>query len=143
MRVSSSTDLPSASAYRSGGAAPSGTGSSFAGILAGETASASSSDGARPDFTNMTRKDLASWMNGQITSGRMSLDDSSAFLGFTLAMPVDGSAAGMGGNQAVDFTRLAQDGMSWARGNGDETGYARLAKALATMRGTGEIDRTL
>ena len=36
------------------------------------------------DFTSMTRQQLFDWMNGQIRSGAMSLDESSSFLGMTV-----------------------------------------------------------
>ena len=36
------------------------------------------------DFTSMTRKDLMDWVNEKITSGEMSLDESSPFLVMTL-----------------------------------------------------------
>lgn len=32
-------------------------------------------------ITDMTRQELFDWMNGEVRSGKMSLDDSSVFLG--------------------------------------------------------------
>ena len=45
---------------------------------------ASSSSVNTTDFTGMTRQQLFDWMNGQIKSGAMSVDESSPFLGMTL-----------------------------------------------------------
>lgn len=99
-------------------------------------ASASSDTGIRTaDFTHMTRKGLADWMNAQIKSGQMSLDDSSGLLGMTMAVPVDapGGRLTLDDHERVDFLALAQDGMAWARQHGETAQGRMLQKAMDIM----------
>jgi hypothetical protein len=98
---------------------------------------AKAGNGDRPDFTSMTRKDMFDWMNGKIKSGAMSLDDSSAFLGMTLKIPVgtgQGAPSGPDDREQVDFTRLAQDGIAGALSRNDSVTRTMLEAAMQTMR---------
>lgn len=90
----------------------------------------------RADFTHMTRQGLFDWMNGQIKSGQMSLDDSSGLLGMTLKMPADGAGrpSALDDSERVDFMALAQDGMAWARQHGEQSQLQVLHKAIAVMQ---------
>src|SRR3546814_1728911 len=63
------------------------------------TAQTGPGSAAPPDFTSMTRQELFDWMNGKIKRGEMSLDDSSAFLGMTVKIPV---GTGQGAPIALD-----------------------------------------
>ena len=105
---------------------------------AGTSATRSSGSGTTPtDFSHMTRKGLADWMNSKIKSGEMSLDDSSAFLGMTMKIPVGagrGDAIGLDDQEPVNFLQKAQDGIVWARQNNDTGALKRLETALNVMR---------
>jgi len=104
----------------------------------GTSATGSSRSGTtQTDFSNMTRKGLFDWMNSQIKSGEMSLDDSSAFLGMTIKIPVGagrGEAIGLDDQEPVNFLQKAQDGIAWARQNNDTGAVKRLETALNAMR---------
>ncbi|MDO8978869.1 MAG: hypothetical protein Q7V17_06530 [Afipia sp.] len=90
----------------------------------------------KTDFTGMTRQQLSDWMNDQIRSGAMSLDESTAFLGMTLRIdaqtmqPVDMASDTM----PVDFVDKAKQGIAGALSRGDRDGAAQLQAALATMQ---------
>jgi hypothetical protein len=104
----------------------------------GTSATGSSRSGTtQADFSHMTRKGLADWMNSKIKSGEMSLDDSSAFLGMTMKVPVGagrGDPIGFDDQEPVNFMQTAQDGIAWARHNNDTASVKRLEAALNAMR---------
>lgn len=110
---------------------------------AAEAAAANSLSGiAQTDFTSMTRQQLSDWMNGQIRSGAMSLDESTPFLGMTLKIdvqtmqPVDMASD----TTLVNFMDKAQQGIAGALSRGDQDGAARLQAALDTMhRAQGQV----
>lgn len=121
--------------------------SSFASTLATASGSASrQAEGGvtKPDFTHMTRKELAEWVNSKIKSGEMSLDGSEAFVGMTIKIPVNGSYIGLDQTSPVDFMETAHVGISWARQHGEGAMMASLQTALATMQRyqgeTGSVD---
>ena len=92
------------------------------------------------DFTSMTRKGLADWMNGKIKAGEMSLDDSSSLLGLTLHIPVSGGASGFDDRQTVDFVRVVQDAIALATQRNDTGSLKTLEPALGLMqRYQGEV----
>jgi|GEM_PF-1699780 len=101
----------------------------------GVAESAAPQGGAPIDFTRATRQELFDWMNGEILAGRMSLDESTSFLGLTLKFdratnkPVDIA----GDTQRYDFTRRLRDGIEGAYWQHDRDAAARLEEALATM----------
>lgn len=90
----------------------------------------------KSDFTGMTRQQLFDWMNNQIRSGAMSLDDSTSFLGMVLKVdaatgqPVDMAAD----STLVNFVDRATQGIAGALSRGDQDGAARLQAALAAMQ---------
>lgn len=96
---------------------------------AGEKAAAS------PDFSDMTRQDLFDWMNNEIRSGRMTLDESAPFLGMTVKIsaetgqPVDAATD----SERCDFTAMARQGVDDALSRGDAALAERLRSALAIM----------
>ena len=107
---------------------------SFSSALAAATTEAPSVK--QEDFTSMTRKDLFDWMNGQIRSGNMSLDESSAFLGMTMKVSV---ATGQPVDMATDTTRInfmekARAGIEGALSRNDPDLAKRLQLALTNMQ---------
>ena len=88
------------------------------------------------DFTSMTRQDLFDWMNGQIRSGNMSLDESTAFLGMTMKVdvatdqPVDMATD----NTRINFVEKARAGIEGALSRNDPDLAKRLQLAVATMQ---------
>jgi hypothetical protein len=97
---------------------------------------AESSGVTKADFTGMTRQQLFDWMNGQIRSGAMSLEESTPFLGMTLKIdartmqPVDMASD----TTPIDFMDRAKQGIAGALSRGDQDGAARLQAALGTMQ---------
>lgn len=76
------------------------------------------------------------WMNDQIRSGKMSLDESSPFLGMTMKISV---ATGQPVDMATDTTRInfiekARLGIEGARSNNDPELAKRLQAAIEVMR---------
>ena len=91
---------------------------------------------SKPDFEHMTRKELADWMNGELKSGRMSFDDSSAFLGMTMKIPVNTgpiNSASLDNQEQLNFVQKAKDGLVWAEQNNDQATRTMLLKALNIM----------
>jgi len=87
-----------------------------------------------PDFTSMTRQELFDWMNGQIRSGNMTLDESTPFLGMTIKIsaatgqPVDMTT------EHVDFVGKARQGIEFALSRFDYATVERLQDAIVTMQ---------
>jgi hypothetical protein len=113
-----------------------GASSDFASAVNSAGASDQNSRGGvqKTDFTNITRSDLADWVNSKIKSGEMSLDDSSAFVGLTMKIPVNGAYAGLDDQENVNLVQKAQDGMTWAQQHNDTDMLKRLQAALGTMQ---------
>jgi hypothetical protein len=87
------------------------------------------------DFTQMTRQEMFDWMNSELKSGKMSFEESSAFLGMTLQVSVEtGEPVDMRTDTTVyDFTAIARRGIEGARSRNDEKAAQRLEEALALM----------
>lgn len=120
-----------------GTAATGGAPSTFANTLnaAVENSIAPSGGGVqKTDFTHMTRKGLADWVNSKITGGEMSLDGTESFVGMTVHIPVNGGSTGLNDTEQVNFMQTAQDGMAWAQQHGDAASFNSLQDALATMQ---------
>lgn len=137
MNVSGASSYASYLSRTPGAAATGGASSSFASTLnaAVETSNAPSGSGVqKTDFTHMTRKDLAEWVNSKIKSGEMSLDGTESFVGMTVHIPVNGGPMGLDDTEQVNFMQTAQDGMAWAQQHGDAASFKSLQTALATMQ---------
>ncbi|MBU4527954.1 MAG: hypothetical protein KUA43_13125 [Hoeflea sp.] len=95
-------------------------------------------ESSRPDFTSMTRQELFDWMNGQIRSGDMSLDEGSAFMGMTVKIsaatgqPVDMATD----TDRIDFTEKARQGLAFFQSSFDFAAAERLQDALDRMQRT-------
>jgi hypothetical protein len=90
------------------------------------------------DFTSMTRQELFDWMNGEIRSGRMSLDESTPFLGMTVKLS---AATGQSVDMATDterynFVDRMQQGIAGAHWRHDSREAQRLEGDLAWMLGS-------
>ena len=86
-------------------------------------------------FTSMTRQEMFDWMNGQIRSRKMSLDESSPFLGMTMKISV---ATGKPVDMAADATRInfiekARLGIEDALSRNDPDLAKRLQVAIDVM----------
>lgn len=109
------------------------TPASFSSALS--AANAESTTTKQADFSNMTRKEMFDWMNDQIRSGKMSLDESSPFLGMTMKISV---ATGQPVDMSTDTTRInfvekARLGIEGARSNNDPDLAKRLQAAIEVM----------
>ncbi|QUS37545.1 hypothetical protein RPMA_00675 [Tardiphaga alba] len=84
----------------------------------------------------MTRQQLFDWMNNQIRSGAMSMDDSTPFLGMTMkidartGVPVDMQTD----SEPVNFMQRAARGIEAALSRGENDSAARLSAALSMMQ---------
>jgi hypothetical protein len=119
----------------------------FGSLLSQRTAEtdvgASGPAGSRgPDFTSMMRQDLFDWMNGQIRSGDMTLDESTAFLGMTMkissatSQPVEMTSD----TTRIDFAEKARQGIEFYLSRFDYAAAERLQVALDTMQRSQGLD---
>ena len=95
---------------------------SFSATLSTATAGTSRSDAQRAkpaDFTSMTRQEMQAWSNGQIRSGKMSLDDGRPFMAMSMNMPVSGGTGGelqaTNDGERLDCTQKVRAGIEEAR----------------------------
>ncbi|WP_010460274.1 hypothetical protein [Acidovorax radicis] len=90
------------------------------------------------DFTNMTRQDMRDWVNTQIRSGEMSLDDSRPFMAMTMKIPVGGGQGGElpaeSDGTRYDFTQKVRDGIQGAHSRNDETSLKMLESAMQIIQ---------
>ncbi len=109
-----------------------------------KSAAAAETDPAAPeaspsrklDFTSMTRKELIDWVNGEIKGGRMTLDESTPFVGMTIkisaytkqSVDIDTDMS------RVDFTDMAAKGADGARWFGNESLAKSFEWAIGAMR---------
>lgn len=84
----------------------------------------------------MTRQEMRDWLNDQIRSGKLPLDDSMPFMAMTLKIPAGGGGdlPVAGDDMRYDFMQRARDGIDGARSRGDQAGWERLEKAMAVMQ---------
>lgn len=97
------------------------------------------SDGGRQiDFTSMTRQEMRDWVNAQIRSGEMSLDESRPFMAMTMKIPVGGGSVGElaaeGDGTRYDFAQKLRDGIQGALSRNDETSLKMLESALQIVQ---------
>lgn len=100
---------------------------------------ATETDGTKQvDFGGMTRQDMRDWVNTQLRSGQMTLEESQPFMAMTMKVPVGG---GVGGELAAesdatryDFVQKVRDGIQGALSRNDETTLKMLESALSIMQ---------
>lgn len=105
-------------------------------VTSGADAQTGNSGGARPDFTGMTRQELFDWMNGQIVSGKMSLQESTPFLSMTVKVSaVSGQSVDMATDtERIDFIERARQGIAFSLSHFDRENAERLQHALQIMQ---------
>ncbi|WP_051261010.1 hypothetical protein [Desulfovibrio inopinatus] len=91
--------------------------------------------GTKPDFTNATRQELFDWINSEIVSGRMSLDNSISLVAMTLAFSdVDNQAVDMATDtKRYDFIEMARGGLEGALYRGDTENAELMQETLKLM----------
>lgn len=96
--------------------------------------SATPADGSvrQVDFTSMTRQELRDWVNAQIRSGTMSLDDSRPFMAMTMKIEVASGRETDAASDATryDFTQKIRDGIQGALSRNDEASLKMLESAM-------------
>jgi hypothetical protein len=80
------------------------------------------------DFTNMTRWELWDWMNSQISSGKMTVEESSPFLAMTLV------GENKPDDTRFDFMQLACWGIDYAITRNDKVTLKMLEFAVQIMQ---------
>lgn len=87
------------------------------------------------DFTSMTRKEMFDWMNDQIRSGKMTVDESSPFLAMTMKIEATtGQPVDMDKDSArINFIENARLGIEGARLHNNPDLVLRLQAAIETM----------
>lgn len=89
----------------------------------------------RINFNSMTRQEMRDWVNGQIRSGKMSLDESSPLMAMTMQISV---ATGQPTDSAtdttpIDFVEKARQGVEGALSRNDAEAAKRLQLAIEIM----------
>lgn len=133
MKISTETS-PLYSALRTQPSSTPGTGpSSFSSALAAATGQTPSARSA--DFTGMTRQEMTNWMNEQIRTGKMSLDESAPFMGMTMKTAVEtGQSVDMATDTTrIDFIEKTRLGIEGARSLNDQKLAERLQRAMDKM----------
>lgn len=106
---------------------------SFSSALAAATSQTPSARSA--DFTSMTRQEMTDWMNEQIRTGKMSLDESAPFMGMTMKISVEtGQPVDMATDTTlINFIEKARLGIEGARSLNDQKLAERLQRAMDRM----------
>ncbi len=88
------------------------------------------------DFTNTTRKELFNWMNEEIRSGRMSLDESAPLMKMTLKISVaTGQSVSMETDEtSINFAEKARLGLKAAIANNDHATEQQLRGVLNIIK---------
>ncbi|MBY0416750.1 MAG: hypothetical protein K2W88_01645 [Pararheinheimera sp.] len=101
-------------------------------------ATATKTDTKEADFNQMTRQELRGWVNEQIRSGDMSLDDSRAFMAMTMNIPVNAGVTGellaADNGDAVNFMQKVRDGIEGALSRHDKDTLSMLQTAMSAMQ---------
>jgi len=84
----------------------------------------------------MTRKDLISWMNGQIRAGKMSLDESTPFVALGMSIPANGNSLedSYAPSERLNFIEIANRGIEGALSRHDENEAKALQNVLDVMQ---------
>ena len=82
----------------------------------------------------MTRQEMRDWVNTQIRSGEMSLDDSRPFMAMSMKIPVGGELAAESDGTRYDFTQKVRDGIQGALSRNDETTFKMLESAMQIIQ---------
>lgn len=92
----------------------------------------------RVDFASMTRQEMRDWVNGQIRSGEMSLDDGRPFMAMTMKIQAGVSSSGelpaATDGTRYDFTRKVREGITEALSRNDEAALKMLESAMSIMQ---------
>ncbi|MGC4097295.1 MAG: hypothetical protein QM706_09280 [Nitrospira sp.] len=90
----------------------------------------------RADFTGMTRQDMQEWVNVQIRSGNLSLDDTMPFMMMTMKVRVSDNQIILaeGDHERINFMERARLGIEGARSCNDQVTLKMLQSATEIMR---------
>jgi len=89
----------------------------------------------QPDFTNMTRQEMRDWINNQLSSGKITVDESSAFVAMTIKVSaLDGRVIPAENDfSRQNFIQIAKDGLQSSISRNDEAASKWLVSALSIM----------
>jgi len=103
---------------------------------AGTSSSGNTLTGSGPDFTRMSSNQLRDWINDQIKSGKMTVAESSPYIGLTLnGMPLRdmGNSDTTWQNQPRNYLDDVRVGISGAKWRGDHLEQQLLEGMLARL----------
>jgi len=96
--------------------------------------SANDFDTAKADFTRMTRKQMFDWVNQQIKSGKMTLDESTPFITMTVRSDANGQPVDVDTDtEPMNFINSARGAIDGARWRNDAADVQYWSKALESM----------
>lgn len=89
------------------------------------------------DFSDMTNKEMRSWVNDQIRNGEISLDDSRGFMAMSMKIPVNPSASyelmAINDSERFNFIQKAREGVQAALSRNDKETLKMLDSAISIM----------
>lgn len=91
----------------------------------------------KADFTNMTRQEMRDWINDQLDSGAMSLDDSANLVFMTVFAHIEGDQAVVDShvnNERVNFFDVAQNIVDFNRERGDHAAVESFQMTLNILQ---------
>jgi hypothetical protein len=87
----------------------------------------------------MTRQDMRDWVNTQLHSGQMTLEESLPFMAMSMKIPVGRGVSGElppeSDSTRYDFAQLVRNGIQGALSRNDRTTLEMLETARAIMQG--------
>jgi hypothetical protein len=89
------------------------------------------------DFTNMTRLEMRDWLNDQIRSGTMTLDESTPLMGISAKFVIEEGALKdlvPTDTERVNFFELMQGNVEGAQWRHDDASVRHWSDGLQTMR---------
>lgn len=91
----------------------------------------------QPDFANATRQEVMDWMNAELTSGRMTFEESIPFVSMTVKFDPEAreTVDPATDTERVNFIDMAKGAIEGARYFGDEAAAQRYMQALEIMTG--------
>ena len=90
----------------------------------------------RADFTGMTRQEMQQWINFQILSGNLSLDDTTPFMMMTMKIRASDNQIipAEGDQERINFREKARLGIEGARSRNDQVTLTMLQSAMHIMQ---------
>ncbi len=110
----------------------------FSAMLCRKTANCIESTSFGIDMTQTTRSQMMGWVNDQIKSGNMSLDQGFPFMAMAMKIPADGSSSfglhNLDNSEVINVYEMISEGIEQAEQRGDQQTLGMLRTAQHTLK---------